>query len=197
MKKTLMITAITTAIIGIVVCVLIVLYYLSVISGAFLMLNYFAPNPPKPEIKYCEFPFSLTYEIDGEVKTVEDTLICEFDGFEMSNSGSKYRKWNSSFKSGREEIVLLDLSNKNEINEFGHKMLNLFFYWGTPEYYMGDTRHYKCRSANDDFKMIDFRYETIDGIIGGSAYSADVVYEKYKVKLLNWEIKKPIENNFK
>ena len=192
MKKTLIITGI----IGAVACVLIALYYLFIISGAFLMLNYFAPNPPKPEIKYGEFPFTLTYEIDGEIKNIEDTLICEFDGFEMSNSGSKYRKWKSSFKSGREEIILLDLSDKNEINEFGHTMLNLFFWWGTPEYYMGDTSHYKCRSANNDFKMIDFRYQTVDGIIGGSAYSADVVYEKYKVKLINWEIKKPIENNF-
>ena len=80
MKKTLIITAITAAIIGIVVCVLIVLYYLSVISGAFLMFNYFAPNPPKPEIKYCEFPFSLTYEVDGEIKRIYVCAKCLRDG---------------------------------------------------------------------------------------------------------------------
>ena len=44
--------------------------------------------------------------------------------------------------------------------------------------------------------MVDYRYRTVDGKIGGSAYGADVVYEKYKVKLINWEIKKPIENKF-
>ena len=188
MKKTLLITGIT-------ICLLGALFYLFVISGAFLTLTYFAPNPPSPEITYGEFPFSLTYEIDGEIKTVEDILICEFDGFEMSNSGSKYRKWNSSFRSGIEEIILLDLSDKNEINEFGHTMLNLYFYWGTPEYYMGDTKHYKCRSAQD-FEWVDFQYRTVDGIVGGSGYKANEAYEKYKIKLIDWKIAEPIENKF-
>ena len=49
-------------IIGIVICVLIALFYLFVISGAFLMLTYFAPNPPKPEITYAEFMKLLTSE---------------------------------------------------------------------------------------------------------------------------------------
>ena len=30
------------------------------------MLTYFAPNPPKPEITCGEFPFTLTYELDGK-----------------------------------------------------------------------------------------------------------------------------------
>lgn len=55
MKKVLVITGV----VSVVVYVLIFLYYLFIISGAFLMLNYFSPNPPKPEIRYCEFPFTL------------------------------------------------------------------------------------------------------------------------------------------
>ena len=88
-------------IIGIVICVLLALFYLFVISGAFLMLTYFAPNPPKPEIKYGEFPFVFVYELDGEIKTIEDTIVCEYDGIQWTNSGNKKRKWKSHLKSGR------------------------------------------------------------------------------------------------
>ena len=36
----------------------------------------------KPEIKVGEFDFSLTYEIDSEIKIIEGTYVCEFDGIE-------------------------------------------------------------------------------------------------------------------
>ena len=82
MKKKLLIIAIA-------IFVLIALFYLFVISGAFLTLTYFAPNPLKPEITYGEFPFTLTYELDGEIKTIEDVVVCEYDGIEWTNSGNK------------------------------------------------------------------------------------------------------------
>ena len=190
MKKTLIITGI----IGVVVCVLVALFYLFVISGAFLMFTYFAPNPPKPEITYGEFPFTLTYELDGEIKTMEDTLICEYDGVEWTNSGSKERKWKYRFKSGREEIILIDFSDKDEIHELGYKMLNLYFFCGSPEYYMGETENF--RRHPEDMKMIHYHYQTKEGKIGGSAYSLDEAFEKYKVKIIDWKITEPIENKF-
>ncbi|WP_422660515.1 hypothetical protein ACK8P5_08545 [Paenibacillus sp. EC2-1] len=64
-------------------------------------------NPPKPAYTYGEFPFYLEYEIDGQVKTVEDTVIVEFDGFGLSEgSGGKYVQWKKSLASGNKEIVL-------------------------------------------------------------------------------------------
>lgn len=64
-------------------------------------------NPPKPAYTYGEFPFHLEYEIDGQVKTVEDTVIVEFDGFGLSEgSGGKYIQWKRSLASGNKEIVL-------------------------------------------------------------------------------------------
>lgn len=38
------------------------------------------PNPPQPTIKHGQFPFRLEYELNGQRKIIEDTLICEFDG---------------------------------------------------------------------------------------------------------------------
>ena len=190
MKKTLIITGI----IGVIVCVLIALFYLFVISGAFLMFTYFAPNPPKPKITYGEFPFALTYELDGEIKTIEDTLICEYDGVEWTNSGSKERRWKYRFESGREEIILIDFSDKDEIHELGYKMLNLYFFCGSPEYYMGEIENF--RRHPEDMKNIHFHYQTKEGKIGGSAYTFDEAFEKYKVKIIAWKIAQPIENKF-
>ena len=84
-------------------------------------------NPPKPKITYGEFPFRLTYELDGEIKVIEDTVICEFDGFESRGTAGRYRIWKTSLKSGNERLTLLDLRPLEETNEFGYTMLELFF----------------------------------------------------------------------
>ena len=82
---------------------------------------------PRPEITYGEFPFTLTYELDGEIKTIEDTIICEFDGFEAIGESGKYRKWKTYLKSGNERLTLLDLRPLGEVNQFGQTILELFF----------------------------------------------------------------------
>ncbi|WP_350339123.1 hypothetical protein [Paenibacillus polymyxa] len=38
-------------------------------------------NPSRPEITYGKFPFRLEYEINGQRKVIQDTLICEYDGW--------------------------------------------------------------------------------------------------------------------
>ena len=45
-------------------------------------------------------------------------------------------------------------------------------------------------------KWVEYKYQTADGTVGGSAYKADVAYEKYKIKLIEWEIAEPIKNRF-
>ena len=57
-----------------------------------------SPAPPKPEITYGEFDFKLVYEIDGEIQTIEDTIICEFDGFNIDEASGKTRRWKEEFK---------------------------------------------------------------------------------------------------
>lgn len=66
-------------------------------------------DPPKLTYTYGEFPFSLKYEINGQIKTVEDTVIVEFDGFGLSEgSGGKYIQWKQTLTSGNEEIILFN-----------------------------------------------------------------------------------------
>ncbi|MEK4455904.1 hypothetical protein [Paenibacillus sp. FSL R10-2748] len=51
------------------------------------------PNPSHPEIAYGKFPFRLEYEINGQRKVIQDTLICEYDGIGSNEARGKYRKW--------------------------------------------------------------------------------------------------------
>lgn len=79
------------------ICVIGVLIIASpwIILGVGLWLS---PAPPKPEITYGEFDFKLVYEIDGEIPTIEDTIICEFDGFNIDEANGKTRRWKEKFK---------------------------------------------------------------------------------------------------
>ncbi len=170
------------------------LYFGFLFFTAFGGLN-FLISVPKPEITYGEFPFKLTYELNGEIKTIEDIVICEFDGFEVIGEAGKYRKWKTSLKSGNERVTLLDLRPLKEVNEFGQRMLEMFFSYGSGEYYMGDEQRYSLKPEIRDY--IEYEYKNADGTTGGSSYKADVAYEKYKIRLISWDTAPPIQNNFK
>ena len=171
------------------------LYFAFMFFVAFGGLNFLIPVP-KPEVTHGEIPFQLTYEINGETKVIEDTIVCEFDGFIVEGENGKYRKWKTSLKNGNERLTLLDLRPLNEINEFGQTMLELYFYYGTAAYYMGDNTNPFARDAQG-FDYVSYEFQTADGKTGKSGYEAEEAYEKYKIRLINWECAPPIENTFR
>ena len=152
----------------------------------------FTSNPQKPEITYGEFPISITYEVDGEVFVIEDTEICEFDGFELRGEAGKYRKWKSRLKSGNTSLTLLRIEEENLIVEIGTS-------GGLPEYYMGDFQYGQSR---EDYErvMADDRYlgyvQWENSIQTGSSITKEEVWEKYKLKILDVQFSPPIENTF-
>lgn len=54
-----------------------------------------APPPPSPKIKHGKFPITLEYEINGQKRTVNDTFICNFDGYGSNAANLSFRKWRS------------------------------------------------------------------------------------------------------
>ncbi|MBR3848605.1 MAG: hypothetical protein IKM21_04885 [Oscillospiraceae bacterium] len=146
----------------------------------------------RPKIKYGEFHFRLTYELDGMMKTVEDDIVCKFEGTYLTSTAGVERRWNTYLKSGNERITLLDLSNYNIKNEFDQKILELFFSYGNAQYYMGD----EYPSAPQIGKYVECKYRNADGTIGGGAYTAEEAFEKYKIRLINWECDPPVKNKF-
>ena len=168
-----------------IIVIIVVVWTIMLMFGGF-----FLPNSPKPEITYNEFPLSLEYEIDGEYNKVSDALICEFDGFGFNEGNGKFRKWKAKFKSGNTRITLLK-SDNIEIYYFSIKdnLRVSGVFMGDTEYYSGGTGE----SFPDAWYTTDYEDKTVSGYI----ISADEMWEKYRIKLINWSISSPIENSFK
>lgn len=175
-------------IIALLVIVLVGALYLFVLSGTIFMFN---SNPPMPKILYGEFPISVTYEVDGETKVMEDIVICEFDGFENRGSSGKYRKWKSYLKNENNNFGFFPVGGDGLIFEVG-------IFIGSPNYYMGDFEQ-----SRDDYKMVmaDDRYrkyvEWKNGVKTGISYTKEEVWEMYKLKIIDIKYSQPIENSFK
>ena len=140
------------------------------------------PNPPEPEITYGEFPFKLVYEISGEQKVIEDTVICEYDGIGIG-SGSKYRKWKSRLASGNKEVILLRIDNKKHI----------YYLVGSPSYYMGDMR----KNTTWEHFFPDAFLHDAKGFGMNDKIKADELLSEYGIKLISWEPSPPIVNSFR
>lgn len=81
----------------------------------------FLPAPPKPEIRYGEFDFKLVYEINGEMRTVEDTIVCKFDGFHMDEGQGKTRRWKEEFKNEQKNDLYAFRVENPEYNEYRNR----------------------------------------------------------------------------
>ncbi|HWP79547.1 MAG TPA: hypothetical protein VN446_02805 [Candidatus Acidoferrum sp.] len=165
--------------------------------GLFIVMLFsfvFSPNPAAPKIKYGEFPFKLTYELNGEVKVLEDVIVCEFDGYKSLGEGGKYRKWKTSLKSGADRATLLDLRERDAFDSQGRKVLELYFFVGDAAYYMGDKKSFPVNGQNLDYVaaiLINQDGNKLDD--GISTYDA---YEKFGLRLITWEPTEPINNIF-
>ena len=149
------------------------------------------PNPPEPQIQYAEFPFTLVYEIDGEVITVQDSYVCEFAGFSWNEGRmEKFRTWKKHLKSNpAEEAVLLTTDGDAKI----------YCNFINPQYHMGDVDEFIGNDlSNYNPRPIVYRY-VFPNETGG--YSATLIedeelWEKYKIRIIRFEISDPIENSF-
>jgi hypothetical protein len=141
------------------------------------------PNPLEPEITYGEFPFRLEYEIKGERKIIQDTLICEYDGIGADEGQGKYRKWKQRLASGNERVTLLKIDDTSEI----------YYNPGSTKYYMGDLRdsiQYNHEFPNASMFRRDGRFTSYKTI------RAEQLLSEYDIKLISWDYTPPIKNNF-
>ena len=93
-------------------------------------------------------------------------------------------------------VALFSATQENEYDEFGRKILELYFYGGNGYHYMSDFLGDHNRDEQE-FDYVSYRYRTAEGDVGHSSIPADEAYEKYKIRLIYWEASPPIENSFK
>ena len=139
---------------------------------------------PRPEVKEGEFNFTVTYEYNGEIKTVSGVYVCEYDGIDFALEGENHREWNGYIKDGNlEENIVIAIAEDGGIVE-----LNLHF---EPGRFMGDSYY-----ENDEpFEpWITVRIEDEEGL--SFENDADLIAEVYGARIISYEYDDTIENSF-
>ena len=138
-------------------------------------------DPPRPEITYGEFPFRVEYEVYGELVVMEDTIVCEFDGFNRPWDGSKTRKWKASFASGRKTLF------KQSAAAIVDGVNQIYFALGAADYYMGEQ----------NYNLSLHVYQLRSNRSGGLKISPDELFNTYNIRVISYEFSPPIVNSFK
>ena len=140
-------------------------------------------SQPKPQITEAEFPFTIVYELDGRVITINDAFVCEYDGVGWNENQGRHMQWKGYVKStGKDYVFLLEDGN-----------LKLACKVGTAAYYMGDP----SMANAEEFTPSIYYIRTFEsgGVSSGTA-GIESILEEYKIKLISWELSKPVANSF-
>ena len=141
---------------------------------------------PRPEIEKGEFPFSVTYEFAGEIKTVSGVYVCEYNGTRVSLDGGAHRDWKSYFKGGElEEMMEIGKDAYGETID-----LNFDLY---PEYFMGEPDYAVDYTPTVRLSLI---YESDEEGEGTMICEDEAVIAGYGFKLIDFTYDAPIENTF-
>lgn len=133
-------------------------------------------------VKYGEFPFELTYKLDGETITINDVYVCEYAGVDWNEGVGAHRNWKGYIKStGDEDLVLVRDGN-----------FLLCCYVGHAEYYMGDDEDYL---AENFYPRLYYIYNLNERLTESGGVTEEIK-EKYKIEIISWELSDPIENSF-
>lgn len=135
----------------------------------------------KPTIAEKDFPFSITYELNGKTETIEGIYAASYTG----NGGyvsTTTRLYKGQIISQWEDIDDSFILSKGDD---GSIILYTQFY---PDYMMGDPAY---TYFNDDFSPSLVYYDS-----EGNAYEDEQTLLKHGVKLISWEYPEPVENTF-
>ena len=135
----------------------------------------------KPAITEGEFPFSITYELDGETITINDIYKARYDR-------------NDGYADTKSRVYVGEIGNLGEGNtlytlkkgENTRVELCTYFY---PDYLMGDPKY--DYFDNEAFEPKMYYYDAEE-----QEYSDKETLEAQGVKLISFEYPTPIENSF-
>ena len=158
--------------------------FLLVLTSLFLLICLTScEHVPAPKITKAEFPFEIVYQIGDETITVNDTFVCEFDGFGWNENFGRNRRWKGYVKStGGDRLVLLEKDGRKVVCSLG-----------SPAYYMSDPLG---PVAEELIPEVSYTETLPSGGVTSGALNAESLFEKYGITLLSWEFSAPIENSY-
>ena len=142
----------------------------------------------RPKVKKGEFDFSITYELDGEVKTLSAVYVCEFDGTSWSLDGGYGRDWKSWTEGDYEgDDTYSAIIGKTEDGG------NIILFFGIyPEYFMNDPA---CDRGEPE-PSIYISYPENENGESGLVNIPEEVEALCGAKIISYEYDSPIENSF-
>ncbi len=156
-----------------------------------------------PEIQEGEFPFKIVYEYGAETVSIEDSVVCEFNGLTPYYivPGS-YRTWNVSLKSGDERHSFTIFEEENKESVFNPGRVNLrarvYINYGAPEYYMGDPRSEDMTKSAPGIEYVEF-YKESEKVENSYSKTLSISDAKkyFDINVIAFEFSEPIKNSFK
>ena len=135
----------------------------------------------EPKVKEQEFDYSVTYRLDGEIKTYEGGFKCNFDGHDGHDDPTLREYTGVHTKDGNVlDSISFTVAQKNGVELYIVADLDA-------AYLMGDPDKYEYVSGNDDPYL-----EAVDK----EGYGVEVS-DFFEAEIISWEYPEPIENSFK
>lgn len=143
---------------------------------------------PRPEIKEGEFDLSVTYELNGEQKTLSAVYICEYDGVSWSIEGGDFsRDWadrtEGDYKGDDYSATIGKTEDGGDI---------ILFFGVYPEYFMDDSTG--DRGTPEPSLHISYPEDEDGGMrhVG----DAQEIEREYGARIISYNYEKPIENSY-
>ena len=174
---------VTKIIIGILIAVIV---FILVCMAPFLyfcalvLWEMFFVRPAEPEIERAEIPFVLEYEYNGEIGTIEDAMVYEYDGHSFALDGGNTRDWIIGMKENEDYgRYYIDPETYPEL--YIRIDLDAEYYMDAPDYDWEPEEPHICY----------WNEET------GADYWEEEEVEEVGLKIISWSDPQPIENTFR
>lgn len=170
--RTIIITIVVLAALAILVPLLVV--------GGPIVAEMLFDRPSKPKVKYAEFPFELVYEYNNEQYTINESIICDYEGIAFSLEGGNYRDW---------ECYLSDNTQYGQyyLDEAKYPTLHIQIPL-EGDYWMGDP------NFNEEFATPYLFF--VDERTGTTYYEQDLS-NVVGAKIISWKPSEVLEGNMK
>ena len=146
-----------------------------------IILTSCGANVPRPEIEEGRFNISVTYEHNGEIKTVAGVYVCEYEGVNWWDiNADPYANWKEGYEGDIQDDGIIPVCNTDDGGEI---FISLLMY---PEYFMGDPEYANYTPLiRVELWYPDEQTDDIERIA------------EHGVKLISYEYDEPIENSYK
>ena len=159
----------------------IVLMAIIMLGGVVILFSF--KKHIEPTTKYAEFPFTLTYNVNGETVDINGTYVCEFKEIGWDTGRGFYRKWAGYVKeTGLENVLIIEDSERQIFCQ------------------VGDPRYYMEKDESESWETESLSPPHLYAVNKSSEYnyiSVEQIKQIYNIEFVDWNFSNPIENKSK